>query len=82
MENGSFEGSYDDGIIFTAGQSKCIVPPDRLQEINPDGGECKAAVRCQVLDPYDEPDGVLANAECRLVIGDPSYTFWTYFVIR
>ncbi|CAK1551833.1 unnamed protein product [Leptosia nina] len=66
----------------TAGPSKCIVPADRLEDINPDGGECKPAVRCQVLDPYDEPDGVLANAECRLVIGDPSYTFWSYFIIR
>lgn len=35
-----------------------------------------------MLDPYDEPNGVLAEAQCRLVIGDPSYTFWSYFVIR
>ncbi|XP_045492373.1 uncharacterized protein LOC123691837 [Colias croceus] len=66
----------------TSGPSKCIVPPEKIEEINRDGGECTPAVRCEVLDPYDEPDGVLADAECRLVIGDPAYTFWSYFVIR
>lgn len=45
-------------------------------------GECKPAVRCQVLDPYDEPDGVLADAECRLQIGDPAYTFTVYLILR
>ncbi|PZC75860.1 hypothetical protein B5X24_HaOG205562 [Helicoverpa armigera] len=65
----------------TAGPSQCLVPPNRLAEVTEDE-ECRPAVRCQVLDPYDEPDGVLADAECRLVIGDPSYTFWTYLVVR
>ncbi|KAF9410041.1 hypothetical protein HW555_010758 [Spodoptera exigua] len=65
----------------TAGPSKCQVPPNRLAEVS-DDEDCRPAVRCQVLDPYDEPDGVLADAECRLVIGDPSYTFWTYLIIR
>lgn len=58
------------------------MPPvvvERLEEIESD---CKPAVRCKVLDPYDEPNGVLAEAQCRLVIGDPSYTFWSYFIIR
>lgn len=66
----------------TAGPSKCLVPPDRLAEIKKDGVECVPAVRCQVLDPYDEPDGVLADAECRLVVGDPTSTFWTYLILR
>lgn len=64
------------------GQSQCLVPEERLGEIEKQESDCKPAVRCQVLDPYDEPDGVLANAECRLVIGDPSYTFWSYLVVR
>lgn len=66
----------------TAGESKCMVPPERLSEVAAEGEECRAAVRCRVLDPYDEPDGVLADAECRLVVGDPAYTFWSYLVIR
>ncbi|XP_026764996.1 uncharacterized protein LOC113523296 [Galleria mellonella] len=66
----------------TSGPSKCTVPPQRLEDLYVNTDECTPAVRCQVLDPYDEPDGVLANAECRLVIGDPTYTFSTYFVIR
>ncbi|KAG6464010.1 hypothetical protein O3G_MSEX014216 [Manduca sexta] len=66
----------------TAGPSKCLVPPERLADIMKDDEECTPAVRCQVLDPYDEPDGVLADAECRLVIGDPAATFWTYLFIR
>lgn len=69
--------------FFLAGPSKCQVPPSRLAElVGAEDEECRPAVRCQVLDPYDEPDGVLADAECRLIIGDPSYTFWTYLVIR
>jgi hypothetical protein len=44
--------------------------------------ECKPAVRCQVLDPYDEPGGVLADAECRLTIGDPTSTFTIYLILR
>ncbi|CAH0721680.1 unnamed protein product, partial [Brenthis ino] len=66
----------------TGGASKCVVPPERLAGLVAEGEACRAAVRCQVLDPYDEPGGVLADAECRLVLGDPGYTFWTYFVIR
>lgn len=65
----------------TAGPSKCLVPPERLAEMNQDD-DCTPAVRCQVLDPYDEPDGVLADAECRLVIGDPTSSFWAYFILR
>lgn len=66
----------------TAGPSRCSVPEQRLRELQLENEECKPAVRCEVLDPYDEPDGVLADAECRLVIGDPNSTFWTYLVIR
>ncbi|KAJ0179368.1 hypothetical protein K1T71_005080 [Dendrolimus kikuchii] len=66
----------------TAGPSKCLVPPERLEEINTIESDCEPAVRCQVLDPYDEPDGVLADAECRLVIGDPASTFWVYLILR
>ncbi|XP_045763576.1 uncharacterized protein LOC123866204 [Maniola jurtina] len=66
----------------TGGPSKCLVPSDRLKDIVHNGETCHPAVRCQVLDPYDEPDGVLADAECRQIIGDPTYTFWTYFIIR
>nr|XP_026491085.1 uncharacterized protein LOC113397135 [Vanessa tameamea]XP_026491086.1 uncharacterized protein LOC113397135 [Vanessa tameamea] len=65
----------------TGGPSKCPVPAERLAALGA-GAACRAAVRCQVLDPYDEPGGVLADAECRLVVGDPTYSFWTYFVIR
>ncbi|CAG4964486.1 unnamed protein product [Parnassius apollo] len=61
---------------------QCLVPADRLAGINTIDRPCRPAVRCQVLDPYDEPDGVLADAECRLIIGDPAYTFWSYFVLR
>lgn len=64
------------------GAFQCLVPEERLAEINTVDAPCRPAVRCQVLDPYDEPDGVLADAECRLVIGDPTYTFWTYLVVR
>lgn len=66
----------------TAGPSKCLVPPERLEEIKKIESDCQPAVRCEVLDPYDEPGGVLANAECRLVIGDPTSTFWSYLFIR
>ncbi|XP_037967817.2 uncharacterized protein LOC105385226 [Plutella xylostella] len=66
----------------TAKPSKCNVPQNRLDQLLEDNPECRPAVRCQVLDPYDEPDGVLAEAQCRLVIGDPSYTFWSYLVVR
>lgn len=69
-------------INFPAGPSKCLVPPERLKDIHKMESECEPAVRCQVLDPYDEPDGVLADAECRLVIGDPTSTFWTYLILR
>ncbi|CAH2092017.1 unnamed protein product [Euphydryas editha] len=73
----------DDWCTYrTGGPSKCPVPPERLAQLKSEDEQCRPAVRCQVLDPYDEPDGVLADAECRLVIGDPSYTFWTYFVTR
>ncbi|KOB69195.1 Macrophage MHC class I receptor 2-like protein, partial [Operophtera brumata] len=48
------------------GQSQCLVPEERLQEIEKHESQCQPAVRCHVLDPYDEPDGVLADAECRL----------------
>lgn len=67
--------------FISAGPSKCLVPPERLAEMNQDD-DCTPAVRCQVLDPYDEPDGVLADAECRLVIGDPTSSFWAYFILR
>ncbi|XP_050672648.1 uncharacterized protein LOC126970625 isoform X11 [Leptidea sinapis] len=66
----------------TAGPTKCAVPPERLKELSQDVEDCKPAVRCQVLDPYDEPGGVLADAECRRVVGDPDATFWIYLVIR
>ncbi|CAG9563094.1 unnamed protein product [Danaus chrysippus] len=66
----------------TGGPSKCLVPPNRLAEILVEGETCKPAVRCQVMDPYDEPDGVLADAECRHIVGEPATTFWTYLVIR
>ncbi|XP_045459822.1 uncharacterized protein LOC123670369 [Melitaea cinxia] len=73
----------DDWCTYkTGGPSKCPVPPERLAELKTEDEDCRPAVRCQVLDPYDEPDGVLVDAECRLVIGDPAYTFWSYFVTR
>ncbi|KAI5634323.1 MFS_1 like family domain-containing protein [Phthorimaea operculella] len=61
--------------------SHCEVPREKLSESELTK-DCTPAVRCEVLDPYDEPNTVLADGECRLVIGDPGYTFWTYFVIR
>ncbi|XP_068628197.1 uncharacterized protein SP1173 [Battus philenor] len=72
----------DDNWCTYRGPFQCLVPEDRLSEINTRDAYCRPAVRCQVLDPYDEPDGVLSDAECRLVVGDPAYTFWTYFVLR
>ncbi|XP_013185915.2 uncharacterized protein LOC106131367 [Amyelois transitella] len=67
----------------TSGASKCVVPPQRLRDLNfESSGPCRPAVRCLVLDPYDEPDGVLADAECRRVVGDPAFTFTTYFILR
>ncbi|XP_053599751.1 uncharacterized protein SP1173 isoform X2 [Plodia interpunctella] len=67
----------------TSGASKCTVPPQRLRELTLSSSEpCRPAVRCLVLDPYDEPDAVLADAECRRVVGDPAYTFTTYFILR
>lgn len=65
----------------SSGGPQCIVPLDQLPA-EAEFGECKPAVRCQVLDPYDEPDGVLADAECRLQIGDPAYTFTVYLILR
>ncbi|VVC89163.1 unnamed protein product [Leptidea sinapis] len=51
-----------------ADRLRCAVPPERLKEFSQDVEDCKPAVRCQVLDPYDEPGGVLADAECRRVL--------------
>ncbi|KAI8440266.1 hypothetical protein MSG28_001633 [Choristoneura fumiferana] len=64
------------------GEARCIVPPERLADITGEDDECIPTVRCQVLDPYDEPQGVLAHAECKIYTGDPTTTFWSYFVIR
>lgn len=66
---------------FSDGPSHCLLPKSRLEKLT-QNGNCRPAVRCDVLDPYDVPNGVLADAECRLVIGDPAATFSTYFVIR
>ncbi|RVE49531.1 hypothetical protein evm_005872 [Chilo suppressalis] len=65
----------DSWCTYRASSPSCSVPSERLPESSVMESECKPAVRCQVLDPYDEPDGVLADAECRLTIGDPAYTF-------
>ncbi|XP_045534115.1 uncharacterized protein LOC106708597 [Papilio machaon] len=78
----SEDNTTNDNWCTYRGPFQCLVPEDRLAEINTMDRPCRPAVRCQVLDPYDEPDGVLADAECRLVIGDPTYTFWTYFIVR
>ncbi|KAL0839610.1 hypothetical protein ABMA28_016289 [Loxostege sticticalis] len=70
-----------DWCTYRTSGPQCIVPLDQLPA-EAEFGECKPAVRCQVLDPYDEPDGVLADAECRLQIGDPAYTFTVYLILR
>ncbi|XP_026326657.1 uncharacterized protein LOC113235241 [Hyposmocoma kahamanoa] len=66
---------------YTDGPSHCILPESRLEKVM-ENNYCRPAVRCEVLDPYDVPNGVLADAECLLEIGDPAVTFTTYFVIR
>lgn len=66
----------------TADHFQCIVPSDIYDDLLLIEKDCNPIVRCRVVDPYDEPGGVLADAQCRLVIGDPTYTFWVYFVIR
>ncbi|CAG9792005.1 unnamed protein product [Diatraea saccharalis] len=72
----------DAWCTYRASSPSCLVPAAKLPEFSVMQSECKPAVRCQVLDPYDEPDGVLADAECRLTIGDPSATFTTYLILR
>ncbi|CAH2062787.1 unnamed protein product, partial [Iphiclides podalirius] len=72
----------DDGWCRYRGPFQCRVPEERLAEVHTRDVPCRPAVRCQVLDPYDEPDAVLSDAECRLVIGNPAYTFWVYFLLR
>lgn len=70
-------------IPFSDGPSHCLVPEHRVEDLKKKiNGSCEPSVRCKVLDPYDVPNGVLADAECRLEIGDPATTFSTYFVIR
>ncbi|XP_072941724.1 uncharacterized protein SP1173 [Epargyreus clarus] len=77
-DNSTIENHW---CTYTTDKLQCPVPAKRLEQLA-EGGACSPAVRCRVLDPYDEPGGVLADAECRLVLGDPGYTFWTYFVVR
>lgn len=50
--------------------------------IDPNNNSCHPVIQCDVDDPYDAPNSVLAESQCVQVIGDPSKTFWTYLVIR
>ncbi|KAL4714450.1 hypothetical protein ACJJTC_017745 [Scirpophaga incertulas] len=78
-DNSTTDGDW---CTYTANSPSCAVPAERLPESSILQSECKPAVRCQVVDPYDEPDGVLVDAECQLTIGDPAQTFIAYLIIR
>ncbi|XP_047989275.1 uncharacterized protein LOC125228664 [Leguminivora glycinivorella] len=77
-----YDQLYDDNSTkycsYRVGGASCSVPPGRV----PDSEDCIPTVRCQVLDPYDEKDSVMGHAECKVYTGDPTATFWSYFVIR
>ncbi|XP_063530497.1 uncharacterized protein LOC134741590 [Cydia strobilella] len=77
-----YDELYDDNntdyCSYRIGGASCTVPPGRV----PDGEDCIPTVRCQVLDPYDEKNSIMDHAECKVYTGDPTATFWTYFVIR
>lgn len=49
---------------------------------DPSNNSCRPVIQCDVDDPYDSKDSILANSQCIKTIGDPEYTFWTYLIIR
>lgn len=43
---------------------------------------CIPVVACDVDDPYDAPNSVLADSRCVQTIGNPDVTFWLYLILR
>lgn len=49
---------------------------------DPNNNSCIPVIQCDVDDPYDAPNSVLAESQCLQVIGDPTTTFWSYLFLR
>lgn len=49
---------------------------------DPNNNSCVPVIQCDVDDPYDSPNSVLAESQCLQVIGDPATTFWSYLFLR
>ncbi|XP_066993010.2 uncharacterized protein SP1173 isoform X2 [Anabrus simplex] len=45
-------------------------------------GHVSCQVICSLPHPYSSEASILAQSQCRRVIGDSTVTFWTYLVIR
>ncbi|KAI9587501.1 uncharacterized protein LOC119632554 [Glossina fuscipes] len=63
---------------------QCQVP---LQQANymiqlKNGSDCKPMIECQVVNPYDYKDSVLAHSECVKITGDLEATLGGYMAIR
>lgn len=43
---------------------------------------CNAKIECEVQNPYDDEDSVLAESVCMRINGDPELTFWGYLLLR
>ncbi|XP_046480637.1 uncharacterized protein [Neodiprion pinetum] len=40
------------------------------------------SIGCDLYEPYNMSDSVLAQVKCQQLIGNPDHTFWSYLVVR
>lgn len=61
-----------------AGNFSCRIPLEELYSL----GYSRCRVVCSVPDPYSSSNSVLAQSDCKRIIGDASLTFWIYLLVR
>ncbi|XP_055530515.1 uncharacterized protein LOC129721677 isoform X2 [Wyeomyia smithii] len=62
----------------------CNIPEKQViwMKLLINSSNCTPKIECEVHNPYDNEDSVLAESVCMKIVGDPETTFWSYLLLR
>ncbi|XP_055625273.1 uncharacterized protein LOC129767972 [Toxorhynchites rutilus septentrionalis] len=62
----------------------CNIPEKQVawMKLLINSSNCTPKIECEVQNPYDSENSVLAESVCMKIVGDPEVTFWSYLLIR
>ncbi|XP_029713180.2 uncharacterized protein LOC109418703 [Aedes albopictus] len=62
----------------------CNIPEKQVvwMKLLINSSHCTPKIECEVHNPYDNEESVLAESVCMRIVGDPELTFWSYLLLR